>query len=87
VGYRIEVVSRPAGAKGFVLLHRRWVVERTFAWMGRYRRRSKDYDYFTQSSEAQIQIAAIPLMLRRLGPNQDSPHPAFKHPKKHTKAA
>jgi len=44
VGYRIEVVSRPIGAKGFVLLHRRWVVERTFSWMGRYRRLSKEYE-------------------------------------------
>ena len=35
VGYRIEVVERPVGAQGFVLLHRRWVVERTFAWLGR----------------------------------------------------
>jgi putative transposase len=81
-GYRVEVVSRPAGAKGFVLLHRRWVVERTFGWMGRYRRLSKDYEYFTLSSEAQVQISAIHLMLRRLGPDRDNPMPAFKHPKK-----
>src|SRR5947209_4395608 len=58
VGYEIEVVSRPIGAKGFVLLHRRWVVERSIAWMGRYRRLSKDYEYETSSSEAQIQISA-----------------------------
>jgi putative transposase len=43
VGYRIKVVERPADSKGFVLLHRRWVVERTFAWLGRYRRNSRDY--------------------------------------------
>lgn len=42
VRYGIEVVQRPLGAKGFVLLHRRWVVERTFAWLGRYRRNSRD---------------------------------------------
>jgi putative transposase len=87
VGYRIEVVSRPLGAKGFVLLHRRWVVERTFAWMGRYRRLSKDYDYFTESSESQVQISAVHMMLRRLRPNQDNPAPTFKHPKKQTHAA
>jgi putative transposase len=86
-GYRIEVVSRPLGAKGFVLLHRRWVVERTFAWMGRYRRLSKDYDYSTQSSEAQIQISAIHLMLRRLRPTQEIQSPPFKYPKKVTNAA
>jgi putative transposase len=87
VGYEIEVVSRPIGAKGFVLLHRRWVVERSLAWMGRYRRLSKDYEYVTQSSEAQIQISAIHLMLRRLKPNKDAQRPVFKYPKKVTKAA
>ena len=44
VAYAIAVVSRPLGAKGFVLLHRRWVVERSIAWLGRYRRLSKDYE-------------------------------------------
>ena len=86
VGYQIEVVSRPIGAKGFVLLHRRWVVERTFAWMGRYRRLSKEYDYYTQSSEAQVQISSIHLMLRRLKPNKGAQCPPFKYPKKVTKA-
>ena len=86
VGYRLEVVSRPLGAKGFVLLHRRWVVERTFAWMGRYRRLSKDYEYYTQSSEAQIQISSIHLMLRRLRPNKPAQGPTFKYPKTATKA-
>jgi putative transposase len=87
VGYRIEVVSRPAGAKGFVLLHRRWVAERSLAWMGRYRRLSKEYEYFTESSEAQIQISAVHLMLRRLRPNKEAQSPPFKYPKKVTKAA
>jgi putative transposase len=87
VGYRIEVVSRPIGAKGFVLLHRRWVVERTFAWLGRYRRLSKDYEYYTESSEAQIQISAIQLMLRRLRPKTETQSPTFKYPKKTVKAA
>ena len=87
VGYGIEVVSRPIGAKGFVLLHRRWVVERSLAWMGRYRRLSKDYEYETSSSEARIQISAIQLMLRRLRPNKETQGPPFKFPKKVTKAA
>jgi transposase len=81
-GYVIEVVARPIGAKGFVLLHRRWVVERTIAWLGRYRRLSKDYEYYTASSEAQIQISAIQHMLRRLRPNKDAQYPPFKYPKK-----
>jgi putative transposase len=82
VAYVIEVVSRPLGAKGFVLLHRRWVVERTLAWLGRYRRLSKDYERSTASSEAQVQLASIQLMLRRLRPNKDRHHPPFKYPKK-----
>lgn len=87
VKYRIEVVSRPIGAKGFVLLHRRWVVERSIAWLGRYRRLSKDYEWFTESSEAQIQISSIQMMLRRLRPKKDSQAPKFNYPKKVTKAA
>jgi putative transposase len=87
VGYRIEVVSRPIGARGFVLLHRRWVAERSIAWLGRYRRLSKDYEYEVSSSEARIQISAIQLMLRRLRPDKDNQGPPFKCPKKATKAA
>jgi putative transposase len=86
VGYRIEVVSRPAGAKGFVLLHRRWVVERSLAWLGRYRGLSKEYDYFTQSSEAHIQMSAVHMMVRRLKPNAEARMAPFKYPKKVTKA-
>jgi putative transposase len=85
--YRLEVVSRPIGARGFVLLHRRWVVERSFAWLGRCRRHSRDYERDTRSSEAQIQISAIHLMLRRLKPNTDKPTPPFHYPRKATKAA
>src|SRR3954470_12576953 len=68
-GYEIEVVSRPAGAKGFVLLHRRWVVERTFAWIGRYRRNSRDYEWSAESSEAMIKVCSIHQMLRLLKPD------------------
>ena len=67
-GWALEIVKRPAEAKGFQLLPRRWVVERTFAWLGRYRRLSKDYEATTASSEAWITIAMIHLMLRRLEP-------------------
>jgi putative transposase len=65
----LEVVSRPIGAKGFVLLHRRWVVERTNAWNGRARRLSKDYERRTDSSESMVRTCAIHLMLRRLAPS------------------
>ena len=84
--YEIEVVSRPIGAKGFILLHRRWVVERSLAWLNRYRSLSKEYTYYTASSEAQIQISSIQLMLRRLKPNKASKWPPFKYPKKIAKA-
>lgn len=60
----IEIVKKPPG--GFKLLPHRWVVERTFAWLGNYRRLSKDYEVKTEHSEAFIYIAASRLMLRRL---------------------
>ena len=63
---RLEIVSRPEGTKGFVLLPKRWVVERTFAWLGRYRRLSKDYEFHTQTSETLIHVAMINVMVRRL---------------------
>jgi putative transposase len=66
--YRLEVVSRPDGERRFVPLHVRWVVERTFAWQGRYRRLSKDYEHLPESSEAVVKIAAMHHMLRRLRP-------------------
>lgn len=68
--YTLHIVSRPEGSKGFVLLPKRWVVERTFAWLGRYRRLSKDYERTNESSEAMIKIASIQLMLQRLNPNE-----------------
>jgi putative transposase len=78
-GYTIEVVSRPAGAKGFVLLHRRWVVERTFAWIGRYRRHSRDYERQTHSSESMIRVSSIHRMLRLLKPDQSRRPIPFKY--------
>ena len=63
---RLDIVKRPEGTKGFLLLPKRWIVERTFAWLGRYRRLSKDYEYLPQTSEAMIYVAMIHLMVRRL---------------------
>ena len=62
----LQVIPRNSQAKGFVLLPRRWVVERTFAWLGNFRRLSKDYEVKTASSEAMIYAAMVSLMLRRL---------------------
>jgi putative transposase len=69
----LEVVKRPKDAKGFVLLPKRWVVERTFAWNGRARRHSKDYERRVDSSESMIKITAIHQMLRRLSPSKAVP--------------
>lgn len=65
-GWTIQTVLRPIGIKGWVVLPKRWIVERTFAWLGRYRRHSKDYERLTESSEAMIKISMIHLMLRRV---------------------
>jgi putative transposase len=64
----LQVVKRNDAVQGFVVLPRRWVVERTFAWLGRNRRLSKDYERACQSSEAFIYMAMIHLMLKRLPP-------------------
>ena len=71
-GWRLEVKKPPKGSQGFVPVPQRWVVERTFAWMGRNRRLSKDYERTITSSEATIKLANIALLLRRLEPNKNT---------------
>jgi putative transposase len=65
-GWVLQTVLRPVGVKGFVVLPKRWIVERTFSWISRYRRHSKDYERNPETSEAMIHIAMINLMSRRL---------------------
>ena len=65
-GTRLEIVRHHKSVHRFKLLPRRWVVERTFAWLGRSRRLSKDYEHTISSSESFIYIAMVRLMLRRL---------------------
>jgi putative transposase len=77
-GWRIEVKVRPEGTKGFTPLAKRWVIERTNAWHGRYRRNSKDYERSVESSTAMLQISNIHLMLNRLSP---CGRPAFHYRK------
>ena len=77
-GWHIEVQARPEGTKGFTPLKKRWVIERTNAWNGRYRRNSKDYERSIESSTAMIQISHIHLMLNRLAHNS---YPAFHYRK------
>jgi putative transposase len=69
-GWTLEIVRRTADMVGFEVLPKRWVVERTFAWLGRYRRLSKDYEGKTEVSEAFVYVAMIHLMLRRLAPSK-----------------
>lgn len=68
-GWIFQVVKRSDDDKGFVVLPRRWVVERTFAWLGRSRRLSKDYEQLPETSEAFIYAAMVRLMLNRLARN------------------
>lgn len=63
-GWTLEIVRRPVGSKGFVVLPRRWVVERTFGWLGRYRRLARDYEHTVVSSEAMTYLASIRRMLK-----------------------
>ena len=69
----LEIVSAPEGTKGFVLQHRRWVVERTFAWLGNYRRLAKDYEHLSHSSEAFIYMASCDWMTKRLAGTNATP--------------
>jgi transposase len=79
--YELVIVRRPEGATGWVLVPKRWVVERTFAWLLRYRRLGRDYERRPESSEAMIYVGMIHVMLRRLEPEPR------RHPFKYRQAA
>jgi putative transposase len=68
LGFGIETVKRRRDQKGFQILPKRWIVERTFSWLGYCRRHSKDYERNPSTSEAMIRISMIHLMLKRLAP-------------------
>ena len=70
-GWVVTTIVRPLGARGYIHLPKRWIVERTFGWFGRYRRLSKDYEHNPASSEAWIYIAMIHRMARLLLPARD----------------
>jgi transposase len=63
----VEIVKRSDQAKGFVVLPKRWVVERTFAWLNRCRRLAKDWECLNRKARAYVLLASIRLMSRRLG--------------------
>ena len=64
--FRVEIVKRSEGAKGWELLPKRWVVERTYGWLNRWRGLAREYDYLPRTTEAKILLAMSRLMLRRL---------------------
>ena len=66
--WTLEIVKRSDKVVGFAVLPKRWIVERTFGWIGRYRRMSKDYEMLIPSSEAMILIVMINVMVHRLSP-------------------
>jgi putative transposase len=68
-GWCLEIVRRTDREPGFELLPHRWVVERSFGWLGRYRRLSKDYEYYTGVAEAFVYVAMIHIFVRRLAPS------------------
>jgi putative transposase len=70
-GIEVEVVKKDDDQEGFVVLPRRWVVERALAWLMRYRRLSKDYERYVEYSESMIYIASIHILLKRLCPRQE----------------
>ena len=85
--YKVTAVGRPAGATGLVHSPYRWVIGRTNAWTGEYRRNSKGYERTTPSSEAMVQIAAIHLMLKRLKPDTLNTQAEFRYGRKSMKKA
>ena len=72
-GWTLTVVRKPKEQRGFVVHPRRWVVERTLAWLTDCRRLVKDYEVYAETSEAFIYLAMIQLMLQRLAPNPNKP--------------
>jgi len=65
----LEIVKRNDDQKGFEVLPKRWIVERTFGWFNRYRRLSKDYEYEVRTSETMLYVAMTHIMVRRLEPD------------------
>jgi putative transposase len=85
--YRLEIVRRPKGETAFQPLPVRWVVERTYAWQGRYRGLSKDYEHTPESSETAVRIAAIHHLLQRLRPKEKARSQRFRFKRRRRRVA
>jgi putative transposase len=83
--YTVQVVSRPEGVTGFVPLKMRWVVERTLAWLGRYRRLGRDHERLAETSAAMVQLSALHHTLRQLQPTR--PRYRFRYRRSKRKAS
>ena len=83
----LAIKTRPDDAVGFVVIRKRWVVERTLAWLNRYRRHAKDYERLTGSSEAMIRISMIHIMLKRLAPTKLTHTQRFRYKRQKNRAA
>ncbi len=79
-GVELEIVTRAPDQRGFVPLPRRWVVERSIAWTGRWRRLAKEYEHLAESSLAMIYLAACQVLLTRLAPNPAAALPYQRSP-------
>jgi putative transposase len=74
-GITIEIVTKQPDQTGFAPLPKRWIVERTIAWISRYRRLAKDYERWEENSEAMVYLASIHLLLGRLAPKSAERRP------------
>jgi putative transposase len=81
-GWVLTTILRPVGVKGYVHLPKRWIVERTLGWFGRYRRLAKDYEHNPASSEAWIHIAMTHRMARQMLPARDRDN-RLRHLRRH----
>jgi putative transposase len=80
-GIEIRIVEKPANQKGFVVQKRRWIVERSIGWWGRYRRLVRDYEGLPQASESWIHLASIGRLLQRLFPDPAVERPYKRQPR------
>ena len=70
-GIDVEVTKRNEQSKGFIPVRKRWAVERTFGWFGRFRRTSKDYERYCATEEYVLKWVVVAILLRRLAPSSD----------------
>lgn len=81
LGWVVTTILRPVGVQGYVHLPKRWIVERTFGWWGRYRRLSKDYEHFPRNSETWIYVSAIHRMARYILPERNKDEHLLRRPR------